>query len=276
MKYYLIVANGKRKGFPIPITVDLFLMGSDKVCQLRSGLPGIAPEHCGLVSRGTKVFIRDWDSGEPTLLNGELVPPGGEWPVHAGDRLTVGPLEFVFQFREKALSQRDLEEWALKCLDVDSERESREGDDDWDDPRHLQQRFVDASQAAATMFDKLQEMRGIVKGRLRVSHEEGVTVIRFNDVYLVEPSEIALVKKEVFDNVTRPNLRVLLDFKNVQRMSSVAVEMIVEVYRWLRLRGSSLALCRIRPDLRGILDTLNVLQPVPHFGDKRTAMTEKW
>jgi hypothetical protein len=275
MKYYLIVAKGKRKGFPIPIQVDLFVMGSAKVCQLRSDL--LAPEHCGLVTRGRKVFIRDWDSGEPTLLNGDLVPPGEEWPVHAGDRLTVGPLEFVFQFQEKPLSQRDLEEWALRCLDVDHDREMREGDPDTElDPRHMTQRFIDASTAAATMFDRLQDMRGIVKGRLRVSHEDGVTVIRFNDVYLVEPSEIALVKKEVYENLTRPNLRVLLDFKNVQRISSVAVEMLLELFRSLRSRGSSMALCRIRPELRGLLDTLNVLQPVPHYGDKRSALADKW
>jgi anti-anti-sigma regulatory factor len=70
---------------------------------------------------------------------------------------------------------------------------------------------------------------------------------------------------------------VLLDFKNVQRMSSVAVEMLVELYRWLRMRGSTMALCRIKRELRGmILDTLNVLQPVPHYEDKGLAMTEKW
>lgn len=275
MKFYLIVAKGKKKGMPIPIQVDLFLIGAAKVCQLRSDLEGIGVEHCALVTRESKVFIRDWNSGETTLVNGELVPPGAEWPLHAGDRIAVGPLEFLIQFRERGLSQRDLEEWALKCLDVDSERELREGDEDEMTPGYSQ-RFVDASQVAATMFDRLQDMRGIVKGRLRVSHQDGITVIRFNDINLVDESEIALVKKEVYDNLTRPNLRVLLDFKNVQRMSSVAVEMLVEVYRSLRLRGSTLALCRLRPGLRGFLETLRVLQPMPYYDDKRVAMAEKW
>ena len=35
MKFYLIVAKGSKQGLPIPITVDLFLIGSDKMCQLR-------------------------------------------------------------------------------------------------------------------------------------------------------------------------------------------------------------------------------------------------
>jgi ABC-type transporter Mla MlaB component len=277
MKYYLIVAKGPKKGMPIPITVDLFLIGSAKVCQLRSNAKGIGVEQCSIITRGKKVFLRDWSSGNPTLLNNELVPPGEEWPVHTGDRVTVGPLEFVIQFQEKGLFGKDLEEWALKCLDVDHERESREGDGDWEfDPRQMNQRFIDASQAAATMFDRLQDMRGVIKGRLRVSHEEGITVIRFMDAFMVDPSEIALIKKEVYEHITRPNLRVLLDFKAVQRISSVAVEMLLEIYRTLRIKGSTLALCRIRPDLRSLLETLNVIQPVPHFGDKRLAMAEKW
>jgi anti-anti-sigma factor len=272
-KVYLIVAKGKKKGFPIPIKVDLFVIGSDKVCQLRCKDTG--PEQCAVVTREKKVFLRDWDSGYPTLVNDELVPPGGEWPLHLGDRLTVGNLEFVVQFQEKALSQRDLEEWALRCLDVDNEREGREADEE--EEQFMSQRFINASQAAATMFDRLQDMRGIIKGRLRVSHEEGATVLRFNDVNLVEESELALVKKEISDNLTRPNLRVLLDFKNVRRMSSTAVEMLLELFRSLRQRGSTMALCRLRPDLRGeILRTLNVLQPVPHFADKRSALAERW
>jgi hypothetical protein len=53
--------------------------------------------------------------------------------------------------------------------------------------------------------------------------------------------------------------------------------MVLEVYRSLRIRGSTLALCRLRPDLREIiLETLNVLQPVPHYIDKRRAMSERW
>lgn len=277
MKFYLIVAKGKRKGYPIPIKVDLFVIGCDQVCQLRiDKTPDVGAEHCALVVREKKVFIRDWDSGYTTLVNGELVPPGEERPLHAGDRIAISKAEFVIQFQEKALSQRDLEEWALRCLDVDNERESREADEEED--QFLSQRFIDASQAAATMFDRLQDMRGVIKGRLRVSHELGATVIRFNDVNLVDESELALVKREVFDNVsTRANQRILLDFKNVRRMSSAAVEMLVELHKAFRNRGCTLALCRLRPDLRqNILDTLSVLAPVPYYKDKRAALSERW
>ncbi|MCI0462069.1 MAG: FHA domain-containing protein [Gemmataceae bacterium] len=274
MKLYLIVARGKRQGLVIPITIDLFMLGSSKVCQLRSGLPGIGPQHCALVTRERKAFITDMNSGEPTLLNGELVPPGDEWPLHAGDRLQVGPLEFLVQFREKPLSQRDLEEWALRCLDESGMIENEEPDEFVSAPAVPAR--ITPSQAAAAILERLQARRGTVKGRLRVGQENGVTLVRFNDVNLVEESEIALVKKELQEELSRFNLRVLLDCKNVKRLSSAAVKMIDEVYSWLRQWGNHLALCRVRPELQEILHTLRLRNSIPHFSDKYVALVARW
>jgi anti-anti-sigma regulatory factor len=272
MKFYLIVAGGKRKGLPIPITVDLFLLGSDKMCQLRSRLDGIGTQHCALVSRERKVFVRDMDSGEPTLLNGATVPPGEEWPLHAGDHLTVGPLEFVLQFREKPLSQRDLEEWALRCLDVDQERDIPEEEDF----RGIRRKQDTAAKSAEQILSMLQAKRGVVMGRLRIGREENVTLVRFNDVYLVEESEVALVKKELYENLNRSNLRVLLDCKNVKRMATAAVTMIDELASWLQPWGSTLALCRVRPELQDILPQLSLHNNIVHFRDKREALAARW
>src|SRR3974390_2021219 len=74
MKFYLIVAKGSKQGMPIPITVDLFLLGSDKMCQLRK--KSLGPRHCAFVTREQKVFVRDMDSGQPTLVNGSAIIPG--------------------------------------------------------------------------------------------------------------------------------------------------------------------------------------------------------
>src|SRR3954465_3053712 len=116
MKFYLIVAKGSKQGLPIPVNVDLFLIGSDPMCQLRKDRLG--GKHCALMVRDEKVFIRDMDSGQSTLVNGSVMPPSEEWPLHAGDRIGVGSLEFLVQLQEHALSGKDLEEWALRCLDT--------------------------------------------------------------------------------------------------------------------------------------------------------------
>ncbi len=118
MKFYLIVSRGSKKGMPIPIQVDtaqnalgVFLIGSDRMCQLRK--KSLSPKQCAIVFRDRKVFIHDLhdksegpevDSGPPNLVNDSVVPPGDEWPLHAGDIIAFGKLEFMIQYHEKALS----------------------------------------------------------------------------------------------------------------------------------------------------------------------------
>jgi len=268
MKFFLIVAKGSKQGMPIPISVDLFLVGSDKICQLRKNTLGA--RHCAFVTRDKKVFVRDMDSGFPTLVNGAVVPAGEEWPLHAGDRIGVGNLEFMIQYREQAMSQKDAEEWAVHCLESQSDHEIDEdiGPDKF-------RASASAAGAAQTILDQLDAMKGYVKGRLRIGHERNVTTVRFNDFKLVEESEIALVKRELCDNLNKPNLRVLLDLKNVRKMSSGAVMMLADIYRWLKPWGSTMAVCRIRPELESALSLLMVEQ-IPTFKEKKDAVHAEW
>lgn len=265
MKFYLIVAKGSKKGMPIPITIDLFLIGSAKMCQLRKET--LPPKHCAFVSRDKKVFLRDMDGGAATLVNGQIVPPGQEWPLHAGDLIEVGPLEFMIQYHEKPLSQKDLEEWAAHCLDGDALKEY----DDYDEFHQA----TTASQAAQSIIDKLSQIKGVVQGRLRIGVEAGVTAVRINERQVVDESEIALIKKELCDKLARPNLRVLIDLKNVRRLSTAGVLMLGEVHRWLRHRGSPMAFCRIHPDIAAMIATLNS-ESIPQFRDKRAALLAMW
>ncbi len=273
-RFYLIVASGSKRGLPIRVSDDLFLIGSEKECQLRSHHPGIGPRHCSLVMRLNKVFVRDWDSGHPTLVNGELLPPGKEWPIHAGDRVRVGPVELLVQFREPTLAQQDLEEWALKCLDEDEERDEQL---EFQSEVGLRpERLAGASDVAAQVIAKMMDHKGVEEGRLRIFQQGDIVIIRFNDARLVDESEIALVRKEIQDHVDQPAMRILLDFKNVRRLSAAAVDMLVDLYRWLRGQQSQLALCRLAPELDWILDTLNAIQPVEHFADKLSALNSRW
>jgi anti-anti-sigma regulatory factor len=274
MKFYLIVTKGKHKGMPLPITVDLFMIGSGKECQLRCKKREIPEELCALVTRETKVFVRDLHSRCPVLVNSALVPPGEEWPLHKGDLLQVGKLEFMLQFREKPLSQRDLEEWALGCLDTACSRE-------FEDPDELLitervRKATTPAQAAASILDRLALRRGEIHGRLRVGQEGPVTVIRFNDRHLVDESEISLIHKDLHEHLNRPNLRVLLDCKNVKRMSTAAAMMMDELCTWLKPWGSTLALCRIRPELQRAFRGLPLTNHLPQFPDKPSALAARW
>jgi predicted component of type VI protein secretion system len=275
MKFFLIVAKGKKQGQPIPIEIDLFLIGSGKECQLRAIHPDIGEQHCALVIRERKVFIRDLNSGKSTLVNGEAMDPSIEWPVHSGDLLDIGPLKFMIQYREKALSQRDLEEWAHSCLDQAQTRKVTAMDQLERSETHSEE-FNNASTAASAILEALNAQKGVVKGRLRISREEGLTIVRINDIYLVEDAELALIRKEMHDNLNRPNLKVLVDLKNVKRMSSPAAEMFAELRNWLRPFGSKMAFCRVRSELNGMLHIYPATKDLPVYDDKKKAFAGKW
>ncbi len=266
MKFFLIVAKGNKQGMPIPVSIDLFLVGSDKICQLRKD--GLGPRHCAFVTRDRKVFVRDLDSGNETIVNGSAIPPGAEWPLHAGDRIAIGPLEFLVQVQEVPMSQKDLEEWAMRSLDGQKETEPEEEEE-------TDRKYNNAAAAAGSILNQLNAMKGLVKGRLRVGLEKGITTIRVNDTHMVEESEIALIKKEICDNCTRPNLRVLVDMKNVRKMSSKGAIMLADVSRWLRAKGSHMAICRVRPDIEAAMDILRV-ENITCYNDRNIALTADW
>src|SRR5204862_4767516 len=108
-----------------------------------------------------------------------------------------------------------------------------------------------------------------------VSIDNDVTIVRSNDAMMIDESEIALIKKELCDNLNKPNLRVLLDLKNTRRLSSAAVMMLADFYRWLRPWGSTLAFCRIRPELESAMTMLHV-ENVPTFKDRKAAIAADW
>ncbi len=276
MKFYLIVSKGKHRGTPIPIHVDLFLIGTDKSCQLRAQHPDMGGQQCAMVVRGKKVFIRDLGSGKKTTVNGEELPSSEEWPLHKNDRVAAGPLEFRITFHEKQLSQRDLEEWALRTLDEDTGPKPSafaELDSALD---AADQHHDDAASAASAILGKASAMKGVVRGRLRISREGPITVVRINDVYMVEEAELLHIKKELQDNLNVPNLKVVLDLKNVRRMSSAAVGLFAEFNGWLKKNGGRMAICRLRPELAGMVDDLRNVFNLKVFDDKAQALAGKW
>ncbi|MBV9125770.1 MAG: STAS domain-containing protein [Planctomycetes bacterium] len=275
MGLHLVVSKGKHRGMVIDIKQDLFMFGSDQVCQLRSQQPGIAPQHCALLKRERKIFVRDLDGSQPTVINDAAMPAGSEWPLHSGDRLGVGPLEFVVEFREKALSQRDGEEWALKVLDKSSTeaQKKQESEELYKDGGN---QYEGAANAAAAILKHLESKKGEVKGRLRVFSEAGVNVVRINDRHLVEEGEISLIQKELTDHLAKTTGRVLLDLKNVHRMSSMALSMIVHLHRQLKARGATLALCQVNPDVLPVLQAVGMGKLFPCFPNKDAALGAKW
>jgi len=105
MKLSLVVLNtGRMEGKSIPITLSQFLIGRDPQCHLRPTSPLISKRHCAVLVKGDKVFVRDFESTNGTLVNDE--PITDERELHDQDRLTVGPLEFRLVVESAARATR--------------------------------------------------------------------------------------------------------------------------------------------------------------------------
>ena len=92
MKLSLVVLQGKLEGKEIPIRLKQFVIGRDPQCHLRPASPLISKRHCAVLIHDGKVFLRDFESLNGTILNQQ--PLKGEVEIRNNDEFQVGPLTF--------------------------------------------------------------------------------------------------------------------------------------------------------------------------------------
>jgi predicted component of type VI protein secretion system len=93
MKFSLTVLSaGAMQGKVISIGLAQFLIGRGRECNLRPASPLISKRHCALLTRGGKVFVKDFASTNGTFLNDEAIKE--ECELKDDDCLKVGPLAF--------------------------------------------------------------------------------------------------------------------------------------------------------------------------------------
>ena len=95
MKYVLVSARGRKQGLQIPIQGKVLVIGSSRKSQIRSVQEGVGHKHCALLLHKHKLYIQDMQSGHPTFVNGTTMAPGTKLALRAGDRVALGPMEFV-------------------------------------------------------------------------------------------------------------------------------------------------------------------------------------
>jgi len=89
----LQIASGSNAGQTIRVAGPAFAIGRDPECQLRPMSPEVSRRHAEIDIEGDAVILRDLGSRNGTLLNDE--PISEPKPLEDGDRIKVGPLQFV-------------------------------------------------------------------------------------------------------------------------------------------------------------------------------------
>lgn len=87
-------------------------------------------------------------------------------------------------------------------------------------------------------------------GRLEVSEVGGVTVVRFVDRKILDEANIQELGKELFALVEEDNRKsLLLNFANVEFLSSAALGKLITLDKKVKAHGGKLKLCNIRPEI---------------------------
>ena len=88
----LLKKDGTYKAIPMPSSVTV--MGRRRDCDLRIPLDSVSRRHCRLFTEKDTLKIRDLNSRNGTIINGQTIE---ETLLKPGDKLTVGPVTFVMQ-----------------------------------------------------------------------------------------------------------------------------------------------------------------------------------
>jgi pSer/pThr/pTyr-binding forkhead associated (FHA) protein len=120
MEAKLVVVGGKQAGKEIPISGAKFLIGRGEDCQLRPQSDLVSRRHCAILVEAGTVAVRDFNSRNGTLVNGERIK--GDRELKTGDRLKIGPLEFDVQLSvpvagKKKPKVRNIQEAAARTVE---------------------------------------------------------------------------------------------------------------------------------------------------------------
>ncbi|WP_225414063.1 FHA domain-containing protein [Stigmatella hybrida] len=90
------MARGPQEGQEISFDEDEVRIGRAAENEIVLHEHGVSRRHLRILARGGKYFVVELGSANGTLLNGKPLPQQKEQELRGGDRLVVGPVEFVF------------------------------------------------------------------------------------------------------------------------------------------------------------------------------------
>jgi anti-anti-sigma factor len=92
------------------------------------------------------------------------------------------------------------------------------------------------------------------RAMLKADSSEGILTISFTDDKILDAMLIRQIQDELFAILDETaNQIVLLDFRAVKSLSSVAFEMLVQTYKRCKVSKMNLKLCNLAPNIRQIL-----------------------
>ena len=111
--------------------------------------------------------------------------------------------------------------------------------------------------------------------RLEVEDIGDITVVNFVDKKILDEQNIQVIGEQLFSLVDELGRRkVLLNFKNVEFLSSAALGKLITMNRKLQTAGGKLVLCEIDPQIYEVFEITKLNKLFNIQKDEQTAMQE--
>jgi anti-anti-sigma factor len=104
-------------------------------------------------------------------------------------------------------------------------------------------------------------MQGGGGGRssLMISNDGGITVVEFMNVRMLDDTNVKLMAAELKALVDKTlDLRFIVDFSNIQYMSSIVLGKVMELYKQISARKGKLKLCGIDPKIMEVFKIMKL------------------
>jgi anti-anti-sigma factor len=121
------------------------------------------------------------------------------------------------------------------------------------------------------------EPRRIGWSRFRLTQRRGVTVLRLTDRGLTRDTHIHELTDDLLAVIAAGHVRILLDFTEVERLSSWVVGAVARAQRECsRAPGGVLKLCGLQPDLAEAFALAGLARRIEQFPDADAALKSAW
>ncbi len=92
-----------------------------------------------------------------------------------------------------------------------------------------------------------------VHRRIQLSEADGVTVVNFLDHKILDAGNIQELGEELFGLVEEDGVKsLLLDFGNVEFLSSAALNKLIMLDKKVKQHGGQLKLCNLKPEIQEV------------------------
>ena len=242
MIYKLIHKSGSKSGEEVTVVAPEFLIGRSPSCHLRLDDELVADRHCRIMIKGDRAIVEDLETTHGTSVNHQLV---SSTELHDGDRLKLGTARFLvaklagsaYSAPVDPIAAQPVAAAPIQPMTIPGITDSVPDSPATQIARHLLDQITHRKIAAPEL------------GHLRLGECEGITLVELlsKGKAIVEDEVVAAIAQELFALIDGGRERIVLNFKNIERISIQAVSAVIDAHRHCVDRGGMLKVCKLRP-----------------------------